>query len=73
MLPFLRNTFLILGTLAASLLLFTLIMGTTGKMAIWHSIEPTFQTNWNMDTLNDGQTMSAQKSKDFNSAVGIGT
>lgn len=60
-----KDVFIIIGTLMASLLLFYLAFGDPGRNVMWGGAEPVFQEEWNKATSNNGDTMSAIMNKVF--------
>lgn len=66
-----KDIFLIIGTLVVSLLLFALMFGDTGKLFIWDSIEPLFQANWKVSTFDDGVLISNKLTETFDNVVEI--
>ena len=66
-----KDVFLIIGTLMASLLLFYLAFGDPGRTFMWTGAEPVFQAEWRTATHNDGNTMSAIMNDVFDDAKDI--
>lgn len=54
-----KNTFLIIGTLVASLLIFYLAFGDPGRNFMWSSMSPVFEQEWQNATWKEGNTNSA--------------
>lgn len=68
---FVKNVFIIIGTMMISLVLFFIVFGETGRGVMWGALEPVFQTNWNMNTYNDGALIGTQLTHTFDEAVEI--
>lgn len=66
-----KDVFVIIGTLMASLLLFYLAFGDPGRTIMWTGAEPVFQEEWNKATSNNGDTMSAILNNVFDDAKDI--
>lgn len=66
-----KQVFLIIGALVASLLLFVIVLGDEGKGVIWANLEPTFQTNWERNTLEDGNLVSERLKTTFDGVVEV--
>jgi hypothetical protein len=65
---FVKNIFLIAGTMMLSLLIFSVVFGSIGKSFMWHSMEPVFQKGWNKYTMNDGDMLTDNLTKVFDNA-----
>lgn len=61
-----RQVFIITGIMMLSLVLFTVLMGDTGRERIWNFIEPTFEKTWETHSFNDGQILSNSYNDFFN-------
>lgn len=66
-----KDVFMIIGTLMASLLLFYLAFGDPGRSFMWTNTEPVFQEEWNKATSDNGDTMSAILNDVFDDAKDI--
>lgn len=69
---FLRYTFMILGAMTLTLILYEAVMGDTGRKAIWSGVEPTFQVIWNRETLNDGWKREGVLTDNFSKVQEVG-
>ena len=49
-----KYVFLILGTLALSLLLYTFIFGAPSREFYWNALEPSYQDSWGAATYKNG-------------------
>lgn len=49
-----KSTFVILGTLLASIILFLMIFGVTGQQMMWRAIKPVMEDQWSQSTLDNG-------------------
>ena len=49
-----KQTFVILGTLLVSIIMFTIIFGTVGQQFMWRAIEPAMINQWQESTLDNG-------------------
>lgn len=63
--------FVIIGTMAVSLLLFSLMFGDTGRKFMWGSMEPIFQSNWDTYTLKDGEVVGEKITETFDNTTEI--
>lgn len=66
---FVRNIFIIAGTMMFSLLIFAVMFGHTGKSFMWTNMEPVFQHSWDKYTLTDGKLVNDNINQVYNSAV----
>lgn len=66
-----KDVFVLVGTLMASLLIFYLAFGEPGRQVMWTNIEPVFQDEWNNATFNNGNTTSAIINDVFDDAEDI--
>ena len=68
-----KKVFLIIGTLVASVLLFTAVFGDVGRELIWTNIKGSFESEWQEATRGDGSREASlvdsvfQKSEDLSS------
>mgnify|MGYP001255499760 CR=1 FL=1 len=68
---FLKNVFVLIGTMMLSLILFALTMGTPGRSAAWSFLEPVFQKQLDRHLFEDqyGEILNQRMSETFNKAV----
>lgn len=56
-------------TLMLSLILFTIMFGTTSRQFFWANLEPTYKQIWLSYTFNDGKDIDQVYQANFDAAV----
>lgn len=60
-----KSTFVILGTLLVSIILFTMIFTAAGQNFMWKAIEPAMVNQWRDSTLNNGAARTYVYEKEY--------
>lgn len=66
-----KQVFLIVGTMVASLLLYMLVFGDAGRDIVWSAIEPVYINEWDVATFHEGNQTTEHMNDTFNKGVDI--